>query len=78
MPTNNPKISLYVPQQIYDRFKKFQQEQNLSMSQTGIVILSQYFGMTETIKSLPIGGVTLAEFEKLKQRITELEAKVGE
>ncbi len=26
MPKDNPKISLYVPQPIYDRFKEFQEQ----------------------------------------------------
>jgi hypothetical protein len=77
MPTDNPKISLYVPQQVFDRFKSFQEERKLSMSQAGIVILAEYFGIKETIKEITegttIGGVTLTEFEQLKRKIVELE-----
>mgnify|MGYP001794194191 CR=1 FL=1 len=80
MPTDNPKISLYVPQQIYDRFKSFQEERKLSMSQAGIVILAEYFGIEETIKEFTegttIGGVTLAEFEQLKKEFQELKEQV--
>ena len=80
MPTDNPKISLYVPQQIYDRFKTFQEERKLSMSQAGIVILAEYFGIEETIKEIiegtTVGGITLSEFEQLKQRIEQLEKRV--
>lgn len=81
MPTDNPKISLYVSQQIYNRFKQFQEEQGLSMSQAGIVILAEYFGLKETIRDIKteitIGGVTLTDFEDLKKRIVELEKKVN-
>ena len=81
MPTDNPKISLYVPQQIYDRFKEFQEERKLSMSQAGIVVLAEYFGLEETIKEFTegttIGGVTLSEFENLKQRVKELQEQVN-
>jgi hypothetical protein len=81
MPTDNPKISLYVPQQIYNRFKSFQEERKLSMSQAGIVIIAEYFGIEETIKEITegttIGGVTLAEFEQLKQKIEELRELVN-
>lgn len=77
MPTDNPKISLYVPQQVFDRFKSFQEEKKLSMSQAGIVILAEYFGLEETIKEITegttIGGVTLAEFDQLKERVKQLE-----
>jgi hypothetical protein len=80
MPTDNPKISLYVPQQIYDRFKEFQEARKLSMSQAGIVIIAEYFGIEENIKEITegttIGGVTLAEFEQLKQRLEQLEKQV--
>jgi hypothetical protein len=80
MPTDNPKISLYVPQQVFDRFKSFQEERKLSMSQAGIVIIAEYFGIEETIKEITegttVGGVTLAEFEKLKQRLEQLERQV--
>lgn len=80
MPTDNPKISLYVPQQIYDRFKEFQEERKLSMSQAGIVILAEYFGLKETIKEITegttVGGVTLFEFQELKNKVFELEKKV--
>ena len=82
MPTDNPKISLYVPQQIYDHFKEFQSEQNLSMSQAGIVILAEYFGIEETIKEITrgatVGGVTLARFEELEKRLKEIEEKVNQ
>lgn len=80
MPTDNPKISLYVPQQVYDRFKKFQEEQGLSMSQAGIVILAEYFGLkdvvTETTSKLPVGGVTLQAFQELSSLFNELNKRV--
>lgn len=82
MPTDNPKISLYVPQQIYDRFKTFQEEKKLSMSQAGIVVLAEYFGLEETIKEITegttIGGITLSEFEDLKQRVLKLESLINQ
>ncbi len=45
MPTENPKISAYVPQAVYDRFKQFQEEHKLSMSQAAIEIFAAYFGI---------------------------------
>lgn len=45
MPTENPKISAYVPQVVYDRFKKFQEERGLSMSQAAIEVFVEYFGI---------------------------------
>ena len=80
MPTDNPKISGYVPQQIYDRFKEYQQKNQLTMSQAVIVIFAEYFGLEETIKEttsgLPIGGVTLSAFEGLQKEFLELKSRV--
>lgn len=45
MPTDNKKISAYVPDIVYDRFKKFQEEHELSMSQAAIEIFAAYFGI---------------------------------
>lgn len=71
MPTDNPKISSYVPQAVYDRFKQFQDEHNLSMSQAVILILAEYFGLEETIKKstkgTTIGGITLSRIEALEK-----------
>lgn len=70
MPTNNPKISAYVPQPIFDRFKKFYEERQLSMSQAIAVILSEYFEIDEQVNHdrLPSGLLT--------DRLTALEEKV--
>lgn len=78
MPTENPKISAYVPQAIYDRFKQFQEEQGLSMSQAAIVILAEYFGLQQTLedsgKGTAIGGVTLAQVQELELKLNGLES----
>jgi hypothetical protein len=77
MPTDNPKISAYVPQLIYDRFKQFQDETQLSMSQATIVILAEYFGLKQTIREttegITVGGVTLERVQLIESRLTELE-----
>jgi hypothetical protein len=82
MPTENPKISLYVPQAIYDRFKQFQEEQELSMSQAGIVILAEYFGLKQTIERTTegstIGGVTYDWVKSLEKQVKKLEGRVDQ
>lgn len=45
MPTDNKKISAYVPDVIYDRFVQFQEEHELSMSKAAIEIFAAYFGI---------------------------------
>lgn len=86
MSTDNPKISFYVSQKIYDRFKEFKKKQekelskSLSISEVGQIILAEYFGLPETIKKFTegtsIGGVTLADFKKLKSELEDLKDKV--
>ena len=51
MPTDNPKISSYVPQPIFDRFKEYQGENDCSMSQALALILSEYFGLQGVVRS---------------------------
>lgn len=80
MPTENPKISSYVPQPIFDRFKQYQEENDCSMSQALALILSEYFGLQGIVPSerytLTCGGVTLAQFEEMKERLQRLELDV--
>ena len=73
MATDNPKISLYVPQQIYDRFKEFTTERDLTMSQAGIAILAEYFGLQEETRKNVVGGVTLEAFQELKEELKVLQ-----
>ena len=80
MPTENPKISLYVPQHIYDRFMKYKEESGLSMSQAGTVLLAQHFGLEATIKDIidgvTIGGITLDRVEKIENELRELKEQI--
>ena len=50
MSTDNPKVSGYVPQHIYDRFKIFCEERGISMSQAVTVIFAEYFGLDLSVK----------------------------
>jgi hypothetical protein len=84
MPTENPKISAYVPQAVYDRFKQFQEERGLSMSQATVELLVDYFGIdlannsTEKITGGLPNRVTTLEKElfDLKQSYVWLVQKV--
>lgn len=73
MPTDNPKISAYVPQSVYDAVKQFQEEHNLSMSQAATAIFADYLGVEE-VKSgeVKLGGITLDRFEQLEKNVAEL------
>ncbi len=74
MTTENEKIAGYIVPEIYEKFEQFCKENNLTCSRGLNVVLAEYFGMEETLifKQTWIGGVTLPEFEKLKEEVVEL------
>jgi hypothetical protein len=76
MPTDNPKVSAYVPQLIKDRVTQFRQEQGISESQAVTIILAEYFGLNQLLVRSPgesaVGGVTLARMEATEQTLTTL------
>ena len=45
MPTENPKVSGYIPQPVYDQLMQFKAERSLSVSQAVTTILEEYFGL---------------------------------
>lgn len=61
MPTENPKVSGYVPPVVFDRLMQFKSERGLSVSQAITVALEEYFG--------------LAKVDHTAQRLEELEGK---
>lgn len=75
MPTDNPKISAYVPQHIYDRFKVYQEEQGLSMSQAVTSILTDYFSQSEPTVNEPEEvpkPISVERFEELEKKVNLL------
>ena len=79
MPTTNPKISAYVPQDLYDRFIDFKEQRGLSSaSQAAIVILTEFFGC-DTPSNLPSSSpsVSLEAFQALTQRVDHLSELVN-
>ena len=82
MPTNNPKISAYVPQVVYDRFEQFRKESGLSMSQSAIVIFAKYFGLKDIAKGVT-GEITtdnsaLDRIKALESQVDDLYKKFSE
>lgn len=72
MPTDNPKVSAYVPQAIKDRLTQFREERSISESQAVTTILAEYFGMTEVLGRSPdgVGGITLAGMQAIEVKLT--------
>jgi hypothetical protein len=79
MTTENERVAGYIIPELYERFDQFCKENNLSCSRALNVIIAEYFGMEETLifKQTWVGGVTLPEFEKLKQEVQELKELVN-
>jgi hypothetical protein len=82
MATSNPKVSGYVPQHVFDRFERFYQERELSMSQAVTVILAEYFGLEQS--TVTPGGLLLEKVEsfgdsigELLERVTAIESKLS-
>ena len=61
MPTENPKVSGYIPQVVYDQLMQFKSERGLSVSQAVTAILEEHFG--------------LGKVDHTAQRLEELEGK---
>jgi len=72
MATENPKISAYVPQVVYNRFKKFQEEHKLSMSQAATKLIADYLGVD--LKDETTNQMT----NELSSRITQIEQELKE
>lgn len=75
MATKNPKISAYVPQEVFDRFQAFQEERGLSASKAVTAILCDYFGIEQTTSSSP-SGIRITDFEELKRNFQLLNEQV--
>lgn len=71
MPTKNPKVSAYVPQKVFDQFKQFYEEHNLSMSHAVTRIFSEYFKIDPKVSNLRI-------YEAVLNRLTALEQKLSD
>jgi hypothetical protein len=71
MPTDNPKISCYVPQEIYDKFSQFKEERRYpSTSQAMIAILTEFFDIHHEED-----GVNLKDLiQRLSDRVARLES----
>jgi hypothetical protein len=70
MPTNNPKVSAYISQDIFDRFQSFYKEKKLSMSQAVAVIFTDYFEIEPQVNSS--GGLLLDRIKDLELKVDEL------
>jgi hypothetical protein len=70
MPTNNPKVSAYIPQGVFDRFQLFCKEKEISMSQAVAVIFTEYFEIEPQVNSS--GGLLLDRIKDLELKVDEL------
>lgn len=70
MPTNNPKVSAYVPQNVFDHFQSFCKEKKISMSQAVAVIFAEYFEIEPQMNSS--SGLLLGRIKDLEMKVNEL------
>src|SRR4028118_125157 len=77
MSTDNPKVSGYIPQHIYDRFKTFCEERGISMSQAVAVIFAEYFGLDLLVKqNSSTSGLLVERVGLLEQELADLRGLV--
>lgn len=77
MSTDNPKVSGYVPQHIYDRFKTFCEERGISMSQAVTVIFAEYFGLDLAVnQNSSTSGLLVERVGLLEQELAALKGLV--
>lgn len=78
MPTNNPKVSGYVPQHIYDCFKSFCDERSLSMSQAVVLILSERFELDVQVgQGSPSSSLLSEKLAQLEEQVSSLSSLQG-
>jgi hypothetical protein len=77
MSTNNPKVSAYIPQHIYDSFKLFCEQRGVSMSQAVAVIFAEYFGLDSSVNQKSSTSKPLVErVGLLEQELADLRGLV--
>lgn len=77
MPTENPKVSAYIPQHIFNLFKAFYEERNLSMSQAVGLIFAEYFGVDQEVNHLGRTGLVLDRLQLLEEKVSNLLSGLG-
>jgi len=73
MSTNNPKVSAYIPQHIYDSFKLFCEQRGVSMSQAVAVIFAEYFALDSSVdQKSSTSGLLVGRVGLLEQELADL------
>jgi hypothetical protein len=72
MPTQNPKISAYVPPVVYDRFKQFWEEREISMSQAVAQVFAEYFDIDLSTSTVRSTSGLLDKVDELSKKIEEM------
>lgn len=77
MPSDNPKVSAYIPPHIFDRFEQYKKEKNVSMSQAVAVIFAEYFQLDLQVNyssSLLGGEAIITRLESLEKEVQDLKS----
>lgn len=82
MSTEKPKVSGYVSEEIYARFKSFQEERSPNSASAALgIILSEYFGVDQKVDRqssllLTDNFVSKERFEALENKLSELNSSL--
>jgi hypothetical protein len=81
MPTDNRRIATYIPKEIDDRFQAFRQEKGVSESKALILLMSEYFGVSQQV-AYSSDSPLAKQIEELSSLVSELKSelstKIGE
>lgn len=71
MPTDKPKVIVYMPHQLHEALRAFQEENRISSASGALVsILSEYFGITHSVTH----EVSYSALERIEVLETKIEA----
>jgi hypothetical protein len=78
MSTKNPKVSAYIPQHIYNSFKAFCKERDISMSQAVAVIFAEYFALDLLVnEKSPTRGFQAERLDLLEKNVGDLKKDIA-
>jgi hypothetical protein len=81
MPTSNRRIATYIPKEIDEKFQIFKQERDVGDSQALILLMSEYFGVSQQV-TYSDNSPLVKQVEELSNLLSELKSelatKVGE
>jgi len=75
MPTKKPRVAAYLPDTLYRKFKQFAEENKIGDSQALILVLSNYFEVTQEVAHFSSPDL-LSRFESLEKVVLQIQQQL--